>query len=62
MQNGVCFGVNKGSFSGYAKQNPPFSRFSKSIGGISPSIEAIFNANYKLSGIFPSIYLIGCLT
>jgi hypothetical protein len=49
-------GGYKRSFSAYEKQNPLFHQFFKSISGISPSIQASFNAIFELGGIPPSIY------
>ncbi|NYE04294.1 hypothetical protein F4694_001038 [Bacillus niacini] len=48
-----------GKLSGSFPLNPrkiSHFRIFKSIGGISPFIEAFFNPNYELSGISPPIY------
>jgi hypothetical protein len=44
MQKRAHFWEDRGKISDYAKQNNSFFRFSESIGGISPSIYAIFIA------------------
>jgi hypothetical protein len=43
-RNGAHLGVNKRSFSGYAQKKAPIFAVFEPIGGIFPSIQAIFDA------------------